>query len=145
MSMNKKNIWQIIVVSVVAISLLISLSVVTQRNQTVREEVQDIQRTEIVRINIEGLYIDKEVQVPLFTTALSLLEQLDRENEQVQLVTKEYPDFGVLVDSIGGRSNGENGEYWQYRVNGVMPQIGADKLELQSGDVVEWYFDVSEY
>jgi len=143
--MNKKNIWQIIVVSVVAISLLVGLSVITERNQTVREEVQDIQSTETVRINIEGLYTDKEALVPLATTALGLLEQLDNEDVKLQLVTKEYPDFGVLVDSIAGRSNGENGEYWQYRVNGVMPQIGADKLELKNGDVIEWYFDVSEY
>ncbi len=66
---------------------------------------------------------------------------MDDRNEKMELTTKEYSGLGTLVESMGGNTNGTNDQYWQYKVNGIMPQIGADKLEVKSGDTIEWYFD----
>lgn len=56
------------------------------------------------------------------------------------LETKEYAGLGTLVTSMNGRANGEDGKYWQYTVNGVMPQVSADAYVLTPHDQVVWTF-----
>jgi len=143
--MNKKTIWQIIGIGAIVIALLFGISAITERNEVAQKSAQTIPQTQTIDITIEGLYLDKNVQFSSPKTVLEILEQLDMEDEEVQLATKEYSGLGVLVESIGGKTNGANNEYWQYKVNGVMPQVGADKFEVKSGDTVEWYFDKSEF
>ena len=36
------------------------------------------------------------------------------------------------------RQQGSSG--WAFKVNGVSPPVGADKVELKDGDVVLWYW-----
>ncbi|HID74213.1 MAG TPA: DUF4430 domain-containing protein [Thermoplasmata archaeon] len=47
----------------------------------------------------------------------------------------------VLVEEIGGRTNGDGGRYWVYRVNGEFANVGADRCVLHEGDLVEWSFE----
>ena len=47
----------------------------------------------------------------------------------------------ILIDSINGTENGENGHYWQYYVNGTLANVGCDKYVLHNNDVVEWKFE----
>lgn len=143
--MNKKTIWQVVGVGVVVIALLLGISAITNRNEVPRELAQTNSQTQIVTITIEGLYADKSIQFSSPKTVLELLQQLDEENEEVRLETKEYSGLGVLVQSIGEKTNGTDDKYWQYKINGVMPQVGADKLEVKNGDSIEWYFDTSEF
>lgn len=143
--MSKKTIWQIIGVGAIAVVLLFGISAIIDRNETPIGPVQETSQTQTAIVTIEGLYVGKDVQFSSPKTILEILQQLDDQFEEVQLVTKEYSGLGVLVESIGGKTNGANDEYWQYKVNGVMPQVGADKLEVKSGDVIEWYFDRSEF
>ena len=47
--------------------------------------------------------------------------------------------FGPYVDQIGRiRAGATNG--WVFKVNGLSPPVGADKLELRDGDRVLWYW-----
>ena len=47
--------------------------------------------------------------------------------------------FGPYVDQIGRYpAGGSSG--WVFKVNGVSPPVGADKVELKAGDVVLWYW-----
>jgi hypothetical protein len=47
--------------------------------------------------------------------------------------------FGPYVDHIGRyAATGTSG--WVFKVNGVSPPVGADKVELEDGDVVLWYW-----
>lgn len=131
-------------VGIVAVALLFGVSSIINLNEA-PESAQIASQIETATITIEGLYTDKNIQFSSPQSALGVLERLNAEDENVRLVTKEYSGLGVLVESIGGKTNGVNGEYWQYKVNGVMPQIGADKLEVKNGDVIEWYFDKSEF
>lgn len=50
------------------------------------------------------------------------------------------PLDAVLVTAIGPDRNGEGGSWWQYWVNGVYGQVGADRVSLADGDVVLWRF-----
>lgn len=143
--MNKKTIWQIVGIGIIAVALLFGISSIINPSEAPLESSQTVTQTETATITIEGLYTDKNIQFSSPQTVLGILQQLDAEDEKVRLVTKEYSGLGVLVESIGGDTNGTNDEYWQYKVNDVMPQVGADKLEVQNGDSIEWYFDKSEF
>ena len=48
-------------------------------------------------------------------------------------------DFGTYVSQIGKyAAAGSTG--WVFKVNGVSPPVGADKVALKDGDVVLWYW-----
>ena len=48
-------------------------------------------------------------------------------------------DFGTYVSHIGKYpAAGTAG--WVFKVNGVSPPVGADKVTLKDGDVVLWYY-----
>jgi hypothetical protein len=48
-------------------------------------------------------------------------------------------EFGTYVSQIGKYpAAGTDG--WVFKVNGVSPPVGADKVTLKDGDVVLWYY-----
>jgi hypothetical protein len=47
--------------------------------------------------------------------------------------------FGPFVDQIGRYVSSDTGG-WLFKVNGVLPQVGADKVTLKDGDRVLWYW-----
>ena len=47
--------------------------------------------------------------------------------------------FGSYVSQIGKYAAAESSG-WAFNVNGVSPPVGADKVVLEDGDVVLWYF-----
>lgn len=73
-------------------------------------------------------------------TALDALSYLDSRDPDLSLRTKDYVGLGTLVTGMYSKENGYENKYWQYRVNGVDPGIGADSYMLSDGDVVEWRF-----
>lgn len=62
------------------------------------------------------------------------------QNKQIPLETKTYKGLGALVTKIGGKTNGANGAYWQYWVNGMFAEAGAAQYVVKPGDVIEWKF-----
>jgi predicted transcriptional regulator len=143
--MNKKAIWQIIGLGVIFTVLFFSVSAIVDRNDTVEHLISETTQAGSVTITIEDLYLDKEVSISSNETVLQVLQRLDTEDQQVQLVIKDYSGLGVLIEGMGGKANGEKEEYWQYKVNEIMPQVGADKQKVKNGDYIEWYFGPSEY
>jgi hypothetical protein len=53
------------------------------------------------------------------------------------------PD-AVFVTAINGTVNGQGGMYWQYWVNGVYGDVGADHYAVPSGAVVLWRFTTDQ-
>jgi len=48
-------------------------------------------------------------------------------------------DFGPYIDQVGlYPAVGQTG--WVFKVNGVSPPVGADKVQLNDGDTVLWYW-----
>ncbi len=69
--------------------------------------------------------------------ALDTLEAASGRGEFYYHVTQF--SFGPFVDQIGRyKAEGSNG--WTFKVNGVSPQVGADKVPVKDGDVVLWYW-----
>jgi hypothetical protein len=48
-------------------------------------------------------------------------------------------DFGTYVSQIG-KYPAAGSAGWVFKVNGVSPPVGADKVTLKDGDVVLWYY-----
>jgi hypothetical protein len=47
--------------------------------------------------------------------------------------------FGPYVDQIG-RYHAEASSGWVFKVNGIVPPVGADSVHLHDGDTVLWYW-----
>lgn len=62
-------------------------------------------------------------------------------SHNLQIETKWYDTWGeggMVVESINGVRNGDNGYFWEYVVNGKIPDISADKYQLTPHDITEW-------
>ena len=71
------------------------------------------------------------------TTALGALESASIGGEFYYHVATA--SFGRYVDQIGRYpASGSSG--WVFKVNGVSPPVGADKVQLKDGDTVLWYW-----
>jgi hypothetical protein len=51
---------------------------------------------------------------------------------------KTVSTFGEYVSQIG-KYAGDQSTGWVFKVNGISPPVGADKVVLKDGDVVLWY------
>ncbi|MBA2569015.1 MAG: DUF4430 domain-containing protein [Actinobacteria bacterium] len=70
-------------------------------------------------------------------SALDSLEAASARGEFYYHVTQF--SFGPFVDQIGRyKAEGSNG--WTFKVNGISPQVGADKVILKESDTVVWYW-----
>ncbi|MFZ2555957.1 MAG: DUF4430 domain-containing protein [Minisyncoccia bacterium] len=143
--MNTKRIWQILGVLVLVLTF-IGFFTFTNPSQTPdREDTSQIQnQTGTVSLTVEGLYQGKQTPVSSDETVLQILLALNARDPAMKLSTKEYSGLGTLVDGMGILKNGTDQKYWQYKVDGVMPQIGADAYTLKNGDSIEWFFDISQ-
>ena len=97
-----------------------------------------------ITLSIEGVYTDKQVPISEHETLLALLQELDHQDPSVHLKVEEYSGLGALVVAMGSSTNSTDKQYWQYKVNGILPQIGASGYQLKPGDKVEWYFGPSQ-
>lgn len=138
---NKKILVLILAIMVVVAGLLTYTSD-PQQNQ---HKEQSSTEVHTAFITIEGLYEYKKVDFTTNQTVLQLLQVLNQSDSRVALKTKEYSGMGTLVEGMVGKENGDENRYWQYTINGVMPQMGADMLEIKEGDRVEWHFVESEF
>ncbi len=138
----KKDITYIIVI----LAIIVGISVIGNKFyapniETPGEEMRDT----AITLRIDGLNLTERYDVSENTSVLALLQEIDKSDADLKLKTKEYSGLGALVISMGNKENGKDNKYWQYYVNGIMPQVGADKYILQNGDIVEWRFAASEF
>ncbi len=78
------------------------------------------------------------------TTVLSVLYDI-LHTHGIDIKIMYYDTFdATIVTSIGGNTNGNEGYYWQYYVNGDMPICGCDKCPISNGDVIVWSYETME-
>jgi hypothetical protein len=93
-----------------------------------------------VKVRVEGRTQTIYGPVQPMLTADNALHALD-----VASVAGEFhyalttASFGSYVSQIGKYAAAGNSG-WAFKVNGVSPPVGADKVVLKDGDVVLWYF-----
>jgi len=102
-----------------------------------------LQEVILVIDNGQGLPQVFEAEFRQGITAFDLLEE-ETKKLDLTLKTKTY-DMGVFIEAIGHKENGQDGKYWMYYVNEVLPMVAADKYELKPGDKVEFKFETSPF
>jgi Domain of unknown function (DUF4430) len=94
-----------------------------------------------VHVRVEGktraIYGSTEPTLTVRANAFDALESASAAGEFYYHV--KASGFGPYVDQIGRYlAAGSNG--WVFKVNGVSPPVGADKVTLKDGDRVLWYW-----
>lgn len=143
-TMNSNKPWR--AVGLIIFTLVFAAGLLAYTNKTPSPETnlrREVVQTGAVSLTIEGVYANKSVPISENETALELLQKLHATDRELKLQTREYSGLGTLVIGMRGWENGTGGKYWQYKINSVMPQVGAGAYKLKSGDVVEWYFGPS--
>ena len=107
------------------------------------ENDSQAQKASLVIIN--GVSEDQtfEFEVGEETTAFSMLREASEDND-IELSFQDS-EFGVFIEKIGPFENGNDGKYWLYYINGEMPQVAADKHQVEPGDKVEFRFVESPF
>jgi hypothetical protein len=143
--MNIKKGWQLVgAIAGVVLALGVGFAVFLGRVSAPTQPVAQVPQAGMVSLTIGGLYENKQVSVSLDETVLQVLQKLDAQDPNLRLSIKEYVGMGALVEGMHGIKNGTDKKYWQYKVNGVMPQVGAGALPLKNGDSIEWFFASSQ-
>ena len=148
MKINKKYIaWSGVLIAVLAIGVFVYTDTVLAPIQPVSQAAKDAQavpQIAHVLLSIDGLYNAKQVTITTNETVLSVLQSVNADDPRVHLSTKVYAGLGTLIVGLDGITNGTGKKYWQYKVNGVMPQIGAGQYKLKDGDSIDWFFGSSQ-
>lgn len=130
-------------VPVGVIALLLVLVSVTGCVSTSVKEGNAVERVDNVSMEIiaPGWNIAyRNVTTMNVTVASFLLEWAHRYNFSVKANYWQGYD-SLFVKSINNIENGEDGNYWQYYVNGEYAQVGCSLYHLHDNDVVEWRFE----
>ena len=94
-----------------------------------------------VHVRVEGktqtIFGAAEPTLNVKANALDALDAASLAGEFYYHVTAS--SFGRYVDQIG-RYPAAGSSGWVFKVNGVSPPVGADKVDLKDGDVVLWYW-----
>lgn len=95
-----------------------------------------------VTVRVEGKTQPIFGSVPVTLDASNALQALDVASTlgefHYQLTTLSFGDYVSQIGKYAGVGN----TGWAFKVNGVSPPVGADKVELKDGDSVLWYFAV---
>ena len=94
-----------------------------------------------VHVRVEGktqtIFGSAEPTLNVKANALDALESASLAGEFYYHVTASA--FGPYVDQIG-RYPAAGTSGWIFKVNGIVPPVGADKVTVKDGDTVLWYW-----
>jgi Domain of unknown function (DUF4430) len=94
-----------------------------------------------VHVRVEGktqtIFGTSEPTLNVKANALDALEAASFAGEFYYHITST--SFGPYVDQIGRYPANASGG-WVFKVNGILPPVGADKVTVKDGDTVLWYW-----
>lgn len=140
--MKLKKVFGIIVVILllIVVSWLGIFLYRDSRPQPVIELKQLKQPTATINVTVKINFADKHLDYPISViepaTVLTALQAI----KDLPIKIQDYGKLGQLVTTIGDQVNGQDGKYWQYWLNGVYAQIGADQQSVRANDLIEWKF-----
>lgn len=157
----KRQINSKLVLFILGVLLTGTICLVGQKYLSLKEEVNNLTKTEAALIERIAREVAQENVVYIInfgngnvksyrvvpdkdSTVFSLLNKLSKE-ENFPVNSTFYKDMGILVESIDGIQNGTDNKYWQYWVNGDLPMVAADKKEVKANDKIEWRFAPSNF
>lgn len=95
------------------------------------EASDDVHYQATLVVTVDGKEDKKTVTVEQGDSVMDVLE----DNHQVE-------EEGGMVTAINGVSQDPAAKtYWMYKVNDKMAEVGAEDLEVQEGDTIEFYME----
>lgn len=95
------------------------------------EASDDVQYQATLVVTVDGKEDKKTVTVEQGDSVMDVLE----DHHQVE-------EEGGMVTAINGVSQDPAAKtYWMYKVNDKMAEVGAEDLEVQEGDTIEFYME----
>lgn len=95
------------------------------------EASDDVQYQVTLVVTVDGKEDKKTVTVEQGDSVMDVLE----DHHQVE-------EEGGMVTAINGVSQDPAAKtYWMYKVNDKMAEVGAEDLEVQEGDTIEFYME----
>ncbi|MDD5032215.1 MAG: DUF4430 domain-containing protein [Patescibacteria group bacterium] len=121
-----------------------NLSSPEEISSSTKKEVNEAEKVFLV-INF-GEGGKKEKTETEFKDGMTVFELLREETGQANIFLQtEMYNFGIFIEMIGDKKNGQDGKYWTYYVNGNFAPVAADKFKLKAGDRIEWKFGKSSF
>lgn len=120
----------------------VSVAPVIQSDTTV-DNLKTIDLT--IQTPVESLVLT--VDCPgLLTCDLTAFSALQKavERDTIAMQYKTYDGLGVMITSVAGFENGQDGKYWVYEINGQKIAAAADQQALQFADQLLWKFVTPE-
>ncbi len=115
------------------------------KNSNYQKSVSAAKRALTLGINNMNYHSDRAfesivIENPANTTVYNSLVSTALSNG-LNIEVREYGAWGgggLYIESINGIKNGQNGYFWEYVVNGKIPDVSVDKCQTHAGDIVEW-------
>ena len=143
--MKKIILFSLILIATLAISGCSILSSPKQDADLIdsSQSAEIAQTVQFIISTAEGELVNQESN---FQPDLSVYELLKNITQQanLDLQIKEY-DFGILVEAINHKTNGDQDKYWLFYINDEMPMVSVDNYQLKAGDKVEFKFEESTF
>ncbi len=146
----KKIKINIIIGIIIVISSLVILIFPSKVGQPVSQgeigiNQENVQEKEIFLVINDGEGNLKTLKAE-FSKGMTVFDLLKNKAEElnIPLKIKTY-DFGIFIEAIGNKKNGQDEKYWMYYVNDEMPMVSVDKKEVNPGDKVEFRFEKSPF
>ena len=146
----------VLIVAAILIAIFVPRSAKGQRNGTVTIEIRcDQLSNDMSKLNDETLaqYIPEDGIIlkatewairKKETTVFDVLTEVCMENN-IQLEYNSTPVYGgSYIEGINYLYEFSAGKYsgWMYLVDGESPSYAADKIKLQGGEAITWYYSV---
>lgn len=114
------------------LSLFLSFLILAACSVEDKEEASDdVQYQVTLVVTVDGKEDKKTVTVEQGDSVMDVLE----DHHQVE-------EEGGMVTAINGVSQDPAAKtYWMYKVNDKMAEVGAEDLEVQEGDTIEFYME----
>jgi hypothetical protein len=110
----------------------VSASPLTAKSSQLKASIMFVYGDGRVKVYKDIAVVEKETMMQLLEKTLKAAT--------LNFTTKSYAGLGRIIDSIGDKRNGDEGQYWQFWVNNQYIPVGADAYIVNPGDVILWQF-----
>ncbi|MCS7131479.1 MAG: DUF4430 domain-containing protein [Hadesarchaea archaeon] len=117
-----------------AVAILVAFQLGSMRGASEGKAVGSVSiRVVVVQPGENRLLREENVEIFAGTTVFEVLDRI------ADVGYKEYPGLGKFVVSIDNVEQTTD-RWWLYQVNGIYPNIAADRYMVADGDNILWKF-----
>jgi hypothetical protein len=143
---NKKIVWYLFIVCLVAVIIyVVSTNQLEFSKTPIESKDNNIVYNITINITSETWSLRHTYSTTKNSTVYDLLnETATQYNFSIQKTF--FPGYdSFFIESINNIENGQDNNYWQYKVNDKYAEKGCSSYHLSDNDIVTWNFKKSPY